>query len=104
MLDVLHVLYEEDVSPTWENGIEVKDRVREAIYDKLYNRKYQFASTEPETGRPGGVTPDGFGGASFDASRFNEADLPPGEQPVKPYIKPMTEEELFKALGEQPLR
>lgn len=102
MMDVLHVLYEEDVSPRWENDIEVKDRVREAIYEHIYGRKYRFSSTEAKKST-GGAAPDGFGGASFDSSRFHADDLPPDQQPVKPYIKPMNEEELFKALGEQPL-
>jgi hypothetical protein len=40
MLDVLHAMFEEDYTPTWEQDIEVKGKLRAAIYDSLYNEEY----------------------------------------------------------------
>lgn len=84
-------MYEQDITPLWEQHIEVKDRVREAIYPLLYGREYKFSVT---TGRN-----------SADGGRANGYDEP-GTIPsvgnstqVKPFIPVSTEEDLMRVLG-----
>ena len=83
MLDILHVLFEEDLTPTWEQDGQVKSKIREFIYQNLYNSEYKYSySSEP---RIGTWDPE-IGGL-------------PEEKSHKPYIPPTDETELFDILG-----
>lgn len=98
MFDVIHVLYEEDMTPLWEQHIDVKDRVREAIYPLLYNRPYKFATTKG--GSSGGSA--GAGGGTFQGpppDALPEGVGDPRKQPPKPFIPVTPEEDLMKILG-----
>lgn len=87
MFDVIHVLYEEDITPMWEQHIDVKDQVRNAIYPLLYGRPYKFATKKAE-----GEIPEGFGP--------NEVPVTSGDtREVKPYIPPTDPEKLMEVLG-----
>lgn len=90
LFDVIHVLYEEDITPMWEQHIDVKDRVRETLYPTLYDRPYKFASTKAK--RPDGIEtgptdPDGFPEGVGDTRE------------VKPFIPVSSPEDLEKVLG-----
>lgn len=88
MLDVIHVLFEEDLMPTWEHGAEVKSKVRESIYRTMYGTHYKY----------------GYGS---DVGRDPEWELGGTPESVvhdipvtsKPYIPPSTPEELEEILG-----
>ena len=87
MLDVIHALFEEDITPTWEHGAEVKSKVRESIYSSMYKRQYMYgdqttSNIDPEWELGGTPTP---------------YDAPEGT--VKPYIPPSSNEELMDILG-----
>ena len=89
LFDVLHVLYEEDITPKWEQHIDVKDRVREALYQVLYGRQYKYSTTKKSRNPAEGFDP--------------ESDLPPpedfgGSREVKPYIPVSSEADLMKVL------
>ena len=88
MLDVIHVLFEEDIMPTWEKGAEVKDEVRKTIYRTMYNVEYKH----------------GMSGST------NTSSMPPGEMtsglysenlngPPKPFFPASSEDELHGILG-----
>ncbi len=96
MFDVIHVLYEEDITPQWEQHIDVKDRVREAIFPLLYGKPYKFATTKAK-GQAGGMGPGGGGieGPGPDAFPEGVGD----SREVKPYIPPTDPEDLMKVLG-----
>lgn len=87
MLDVIHVLFEEDLMPTWEHGFEVKNKVRESIYSSMYKTTYRYGDGSSVSGDPewelGGVP-----------ESVVDKDAPP-----KPYIPPSTPEELSAILG-----
>jgi hypothetical protein len=94
MFDVIHVIYEEDITPLWEQHIDVKDRVREVLYPALYDRPYKFASTKAK--RNGGTAGGGFG---FEGP--GPADFPEGigdTREVKPFIPVTDPEDLMKVL------
>lgn len=87
MLDVIHVLFEEDLMPTWEHGAEVKSKVRESIYSTMYELKYKY-----------GYSSDAGGDPEWELGGTPEPINAP-EGTVKPYIPPSTEEELSAILG-----
>lgn len=88
MFDVIHALYEEDITPLWEEHIKVKDRVREALYPLMYGRPYKFATTTTTNGTEGQELGEGLDHAG-----------PAESKAVKPYIPPTSEEDLMKLLG-----
>lgn len=45
MCDVLHAMFEEDYSPQFEQGIEVKERLRDSLYRVLYDEEYKWHTT-----------------------------------------------------------
>lgn len=71
----------------WEQHIEVKDRVREAIYPLLYSRPYKFGSTSGGNQQ----VPGDAGG--YDTQVAGQ----PGRA-VKPYIPPTPEAEWLRIL------
>lgn len=96
MFDVIHALYEEDITPAWEQHIDVKDRIREAIYPLLYDRPYKFATTKAKGGQPGmSAGGGGISGPGPDAFPEDVGD----SREVKPYIPPTDPEDLMKVLG-----
>lgn len=79
----------------WEQHIDIKDRVREAIYSMLYESEYKFSATKSrdsldlseDDGVVDGVRPDGpTPGGTGDSRK------------VKPYVPVSTEAELMKVL------
>lgn len=95
LFDVLHVLYEEDITPLWEQHIDVKDRVREAIYPLLYNRPYKFATTKAR--KSGGVAANG-GGIEGPGADWAQPEDFGGTRETKPYIPPSSEADLMRVL------
>ena len=91
MLDVLHVLYEEDTIPLYEEHAKVKSRVRESMWQHLYEKTYPFPyveTTGAEMSPPaGGLPPE-------------ESLLPSGDgpKPLKPYIPPTDPDKLASIL------
>ncbi|TXH11860.1 MAG: hypothetical protein E6R04_00045 [Spirochaetes bacterium] len=88
MLDVIHVFFEEDMMPTWEQSTEAKSALRKAMYTEMYGVEYKYGYTS-EQGRSsdwnGSVGP-------------NLYDAPP-DGSIKPYIPPSSPEELSAILG-----
>jgi hypothetical protein len=81
MLDVIHVFYEEDITPLYEQHQEVKDSVRNQLYPLLYNRPYNYASKQTYAGTRG----EGW---------ESEAKTPVRSNETKPYIPPTPIEDL----------
>jgi hypothetical protein len=83
MLDVIHVLFEEDVTPLAEGHLEAKSAMRVSVYQNLYGREYKYPITTSN------------GSSSTMSSDFgNPANLPPDQLPVKQYIPPTNPEDL----------
>lgn len=93
MLDVIHVFYEEDITPRWEQETEVKDKMREQLYQLLYNRKYRYGQPSGTGGFGSGETPD----------MPTETDLPPEAFPTKEYFPPTDPEDFAAVLKEPPM-
>lgn len=93
MLDVIHVLYEDDITPRWEQETEVKDKMREQLYQLLYNREYRYGRPNGTGGFGSGETPD----------MPTESDLPPDVQPVKEYFPPTDPDDFASVLKEGPM-
>lgn len=89
MLDVIHVFFEEDMIPTWEQSAESKDTIRKSIYSNLYGTEYKYSIS---AGRS--ATFDTFSGDYDDDIGY---DAPPGT--VKPFIPATPVEELDSILG-----
>lgn len=85
MLDVIHLYYEENMIPTYEQELEIRDAVRTQLYLILYESEYQYAVKQ---NRDPTQTPE----------MPTVSDLPPEMQETKPYIPP-TEFEDFQAVG-----
>lgn len=92
MIDVLHVLFEEDATPSFENHEEIKSRVRETLYGDLYGRKYRYALKRQ--------TPEQEA-LDFDPD-MELPDAPPKKLPVKPFI-PATDPEDLPGILDRPL-
>lgn len=82
MLDVIHVLFEEDITPSWEHSAKVKSELRRTIYESMYKSRYNYGVEDD--------TPT-FGGSSYD-----DAPIP---ETSKPYIPPTVPDELEDILG-----
>lgn len=91
MLDVIHVLFEEDTLPRWESDMEIKDNMRDTLYRELYGTEYKYGYS---TNRGRSASWDGTGPPPAEPSIYDAAD---GE--IKPYFPPSTEDELFNILG-----
>jgi hypothetical protein len=87
MLDVVHVLFEEDITPRFEEDIKVKDEIRRQLYPSLYKRPYSFASS-PQTTRH-------YGASNEDWENMPELDdVPVESMERKPYLPPTPVEDL----------
>lgn len=85
MLDVIHVFFEEDMIPDWENATEVKNTARSSIYRELYGTTYKYGSSSSSSNT------NGIQGQSI----YDE----PTNGEVKPYIPPTNPEDLSSILG-----
>lgn len=82
MLDVIHVIFEEDMtSVASAEQVDVKDKVREIIYRDFYETSYKYKSSK---NRQGVAIDDPVG--DFDYSDITPFD--PSRQQVKPFVKP----------------
>lgn len=88
MLDVIHVLFEKDTLPTWEQDTEIKNKVRQSIYQQMYGENYKYGYSS-EQGRS----------AEWDGDYSSDMYGPPTDGGIKPYIPPTDPEELFDILG-----
>lgn len=82
MLDVVHVMFEEDLVPQFESQLEARSSVRTQIYSQLYGQDYKYkikaqGSTQQEAL---GLDPD--------------LTLPEEMLETKPYIPPTDPDDL----------
>jgi hypothetical protein len=80
-MDVIHLMFEEDSIPLFDQHAQVKSAVRTVIYEQMYHRKYKYQIRSEEDRR---FVPD-------DADPM---DVPPDTQKLKPYIPPTNPEDL----------
>lgn len=93
MLDVLHVMFEDDMVPRWEQDSDIKSRVRTSLYSNMYNKKYKYAlDSAPRSNEWDSEEMD-------DAYRGDPIYAPAPEGVVKPYFPPSSPEELESILG-----
>jgi hypothetical protein len=89
MLDIIHVLYEDDAIPLHESHSKIKSNVRVMLWRSIYEKEYPYPYVESagDGGSAGGLPPD-------------EALLPSENAPRvrKPYIPP-TNPDQFAAAG-----
>lgn len=90
MLDVIHVLLEEDLTPRYEEHAEVKSAVRTHIYRELYKKEYEYQVKSDKRPR------------RFEADDPAAFDLPPDNQELKPFI-PATNPEDLPGILDAPL-
>lgn len=96
MLDVLHALFEDDVTPTWEQDSEIKDKVRQSIYKTMYGRNYKYGASS-EQGRNSEWE---FGGTPTAAPMPTDSIYTePTDGSIKPFIPPTDDGELFDIVG-----
>lgn len=95
MLDVLHFLFEEDNTYTSEEQMKSKLKMRESVYETLYDEPYKYKYGETKKN----AAPVDYGVASsptgdLDNLPYGEEGLTPfkprEQQPTKPYIPPTT--------------
>lgn len=89
MLDVIHVLFEDDTLPRWEQDVEVKSRVRESLYRTMYGTEYKYGY-ESDQGRSSSWELGDASASAYDA---------PLDGSIKPYFPPSSQEEMFNVLG-----
>ena len=89
MLDVIHVLFEDDMLPTWEKGSEIKDEVRKHIYRTMYNAEYKYAMTTQTNSST--LPSSGLIGSDLYSENVSG--------PPKPYFPASSEGELEGILG-----
>jgi hypothetical protein len=94
MLDVLHVFFEEDMIPRWEQDAQTKSKVRVALYDSMYKKKYKYA-LDTET-RHADFDYDNDDNEMYEPNDIY-ATAPDGV--VKPYFPASSPEELNSILG-----
>lgn len=88
MCDIIHVLYEEDATPLYEEHQKIKSDVRVAMWRHLYNKNYPYPHQDNQTSNAGGLPPE-------------EALLPDeaAPKPLKPYIPPTDDFSQFQEAG-----
>lgn len=92
LFDVIHVIYEEDIIPLWDQHIDVKDRAREAIYPMLYGRPYRFSTTT--SNNPVDIEDDNL----EHGTGWEHAGGSGDSRETKPFIPVSSEEDLMKVL------
>lgn len=92
LLDVVHVLYEEDITPRFEEDVQVKSKIREQLYPLLYKRPYNFAVTSMATRQ--------YGASDEDWSKMPAVDdVPVESRTTKPYVPPTNPDDFSTVLG-----
>lgn len=86
MLDVFHVLFEEDAIPVYEQHRENKSRLREAMYSDLYGRPYKYAVSSGQSSEQSAL------GIDPELELPTEVTGTPRE--IKPYLPPTNIEDL----------
>lgn len=89
MLDVIHVIFEEDMYTESKEQSEYKSKLRSSIYTNLYNRTYKY-TTDSGSGKgfttaSGDILPpldDEFAIKTFDPNK----DIKPHKTKPKPYV------------------
>lgn len=94
MLDVLHVFFEEDMIPRWEQDAQTKSKIRVALYDSMYKKKYKYAIDSS----PRHADFD-FDDEGVDTYEPNDLYAPAPDGVVKPYFPPTDPDELSSILG-----
>ena len=82
MMDVIHLFFEEDSIPLFEQHAQIKSQIRTIIYEQMYHREYRYKVKSAEERKFVPDDPDPV------------MDLPPEQQPTKPYIPPTNPEDL----------
>jgi hypothetical protein len=91
---MIHTIYEDDITPRWEQDMEVKDSVRTKMYEVLYDRPYKFASPKTKNATDTyGLPP----GEDLD-SIPDLPDVPVESRVTKPYIPPTDPGDLMSIL------
>lgn len=85
MMDVIHLFYEEDAIPAYEQHQEIKSAVRTVIYEQMYKRNYAY-KLKPSHGRTA------HGSGSLDD--IPDLSAPADNQEIKPYLPPTNPEDL----------
>ncbi len=112
MFDVIHVLYEEDVTPTWEQHIDVKNRIRETLSEVLYERPYRYGRHSEAAPEPLGPDGEYIDGVPVNRSESGTGVAPgkrvfknkdwhsyaPDDRAVKPYIPVTPQDRLMQIL------
>jgi hypothetical protein len=90
MLDVIHYLFEEDLTRMASaEQIEAKERVRSIIYRDFYERKYKYGSEVTDYNMSNEVLQDGLVGDEEDELK----PFDPTKAPIKPYFAPTNPDE-----------
>jgi len=88
MVDVLHYLFEDDLSASTAEQAEARSKARVSIYRDLYGREYKYFVDTTSASHPD------YNSAEYDAPEESkeEAIVPfnPVKQPVKPFMNPTT--------------
>ncbi len=92
MLDVLHFIFEDDMAAASGEQAEARSRVREVLYQNLYERDYKYKSHSNSNSRGSGSS--SLSGPTYaDGSPIyaEDDDLEPFDpmqeaKPVKPFI------------------
>ena len=86
MLDVIHVIFEDDhTNLISAEQIDAKQKVRRIVYKEFYNRNPKYTSDSLRDNIPDKVESDGFFG---EAMEEEITPFDPANAPVKPYIAP----------------
>lgn len=94
MLDVLHYFFEDDMLPRWDQDADTKSKVRVALYDSMYSKKYKYAiNTEQRH------ADFEFGDDDVETYEPNDLYAPAPDGVVKPYFPPTDPDELSSILG-----
>lgn len=90
MLDVIHVIFEDDLIPRWEQDTEVKSKMRSVLYREMYKREYKYGISDPHERH-----------ADWDTPSSSMFEAPP-DGSIKPYIPPTPQEE-FQNILDSPM-
>ena len=79
MLDVLHYLFEEDLSVSTNEELDAKNKIRKTIYTQIYNKNYSFGNTNSDS-----FNSYDYGLDDIDAP----VNIPATRNQTKPYFPP----------------
>lgn len=85
MCDVIHAMFEEDYTPHFAEGMEVKSKLRETLYESLYGEDYAWGNRaqtgrfdESFAGKPAGNAPSSGLAATAVNPETGTMELPEG--------------------------